>query len=172
MKAAEKTVDGFRFMPPGLRAWIGKSIPDGPFSGEIPWSPMKKPCREATFSLLTSAGISMKGDPRFDMEREKREPTWGDPTCREIRRDVTEADINADHLHVNTGYILEDMNVILPLLRFAEFEEEGVIGGLAPTNYSYYGFQMEPATLLREHLPGVAARMREEGVDAVLLTPA
>jgi D-proline reductase (dithiol) PrdB len=172
MNPVEKTVDGFRFMPPSLRAWIGKSIPEAPFSGEIPWTPLRRPCREATFSLMTSAGISMKSDPPFDMERETREPTWGDPTCREIRRDAAQADIRADHHHVNTAYMRADMNVIFPLQRFAELEADRVIGRLAPTSYSYYGFQMNPEALLRDHLPAVASRMRQEGVDAVLLTPA
>ncbi len=172
MKQEDKVVDGFRFMPPSLRAWIGQGIPEEPFSGEIPWTPMKRPCREATFALMTSAGISLKTDPPFDMEREKREPVWGDPSCREIRRDASGEDVNVNHLHVNTEIIRKDINVVLPLQRFAEFEAEGTIGRLAPTSYSYYGFQMNPEALLKENLPGVAARMREEGVEAVLLTPA
>jgi D-proline reductase (dithiol) PrdB len=172
MRQEEKVVDGFRFMPPSLRAWITKNIPEGPFSGHIPWTPLKKSLREACFSLMTSAGISMKIDPPFDMEREKREPIWGDPTCREIRRDATEADLDVNHLHVNTSYIKQDVNVILPIHRFAELEKEGIIGRLAPTCYSYYGFQMDPKVLLEESMPRVVSKMIEEGVEAVLLTPA
>jgi len=172
MKQEDKIVDGFRFMPPSLRAWIGQNIPEAPFSGQIPWTPFKKPMRDTTFSLMTSAGISMKHDPPFDMGREKREPTWGDPGYREIRRDATEADLDVNHLHVNTDYIKRDVNVILPIHRFAEMEKEGIIGRLAPTCYSYYGFQMNPKALLEESMPHVASRMREEGVEAVLLTPA
>jgi D-proline reductase (dithiol) PrdB len=172
MTEANKVVDGFRFMPPALRAWLGQSIPAAPYSGTIPWTPLRKPVRETTFALMTSAGISMKTDPPFDMEREKREPTWGDPTCRRIRRDAGQEDIQVHHLHINTDYIKRDLNVILPLNRFAEFEQEGIVGRLAPTSYSYYGFQMNPRALLEKTLPGVASRMREEGVEAVLLTPA
>lgn len=171
MNRENKVVDGFRFMPPGLKAYIGQNIPKEPFSGHIPWTPMKKPCREAMFSLMTSAGISMKKDPPFDMEREKREPTWGDPTHREISREATEADIDVNHLHVRTDYVKEDMNVILPVRRFAEFEKEGIIGRLAPTCYSFYGFQLNPKVLLEETMPRVLSRMKEEGVEAVLLTP-
>ncbi len=171
MREENKIVDGFRFMPPGLRAWIGRNIPAAPFAGAIPWTPMKKPCREATFSLMTSAGVSMKTDPPFDMEREKREPTWGDPSCREIPSWATEADIDVNHLHVKTDYVKQDLNVILPLRRFAEFEREGIIGKLAPTGYSFYGFQLNPRALLEESLPKVSSRMKEEGVEAVLLTP-
>jgi len=169
---SRKTVDGFRFLSPSLRAWLSNGIPKKQFSGYIPWTAMEKPVQQTTFSLMTSGGISRKTDPPFDMEREKREPTWGDPTHREIPRDATEADIHANHLHINTDFIKEDMNVILPLRRFAEFEEEGIIGKLAPTCYSYYGFQMDPKVLLEQTMPKVSSQMREEGVKAVLLTPA
>jgi hypothetical protein len=83
MERGEKRVDGFRFLPPGLRVWIRSFIPRGDFTGPIPWTPLAKPLRQATMGLVTSAGISLKTDPPFDMEREKREPTWGtDPSGR------------------------------------------------------------------------------------------
>ena len=171
MAETSKIVDGFLFLPPALRAWIGKDIPDQPFSGKIPWTPLDKSISDATFTLMTSAGISMKSDPPFDMEREKAEPAWGDPSYREIPKTATESDIEVGHLHVNTAYIKQDINVMLPLTRFQEFEQEGVIGKLAPTCYSYYGFQLDPTALLNETMPQVADRMRQENVEAVLLTP-
>ena len=172
MSDSEKQVDGFRFMPPSLSAWIGKDIPDQPYSGEIPWKPLGRPLEETAFTLVTTAGISMKSDPPFDLEREKREPGWGDPSFRKIPRTATEGDIEVNHLHINTGYIREDINVMLPLTRFAEFEKEGVIGNLAPTCYSFYGFQMDATALLTESVPQMADQMRQENVEAVLLTPA
>lgn len=167
-----KVVDGFRFLPPSLGAWIGKDIPDEPFSGHIPWTPLQKPISQTTFALMTSAGISMKTDPPFDVEREKREPAWGDPTSRKIPVTAGPADIDVNHLHINTDYIKQDINVILPLKRFREFEEEGLIGHLAATSYSYYGFQLDPEELLAQTMPGVVSSMKAEGVEAVLLTPA
>lgn len=172
MSEALKTVDGFRFMPPSLSAWVKKDIPDRPYSGKIPWTPLSKSIKETTFALVTTAGISLKTDTPFDMEREKTEPAWGDPSYREIPRTATEKDIEVSHLHINTDYIKQDINVILPLTRFEEFEKEGLIGKLAPTCYSYYGFQLDPTILLNETMPKVAGRMRQENVEAVLLTPA
>ena len=172
MDSPDKVVDGFRFMPPSLRAWISRDIPDKPFSGEIPWTPLKRPIKETTFSLITSAGISMKSDPPFNVEREKRDPAWGDPSRREIPKTAHESDIDVNHLHINTDYIKQDINVMLPLERFREFEEEGIIGRLAPTCYSYYGFQLDPKELLEQAMPKVASRMKGEEVEAVLLTPA
>jgi D-proline reductase (dithiol) PrdB len=172
MSAASKIVDGFRFMPPSLRHWIGRDIPNEEFSGHIPWTPLNKPLSEATFSLMTSAGINLKTDPPFDVEREKREPTWGDPSHREIPKTATAADIDVNHLHINTEYIKQDINVMLPLARFREFDEENVIGKLAATCYSYYGFQMDTKALIADTMPKVVEKMRKENVEAVLLTPA
>jgi D-proline reductase (dithiol) PrdB len=169
---SEKVVDGFRFMPPSLGAWIGASIPSEPFDGHIPWTQLQKPLSETTFALMTSAGISMRSDPPFDVEREKREPEWGDPTSRKIPSTAGQADIDVNHLHVNTDYIKQDMNVILPVTRFKEFEKEGIIGRLADTSYSFYGYQPPyPRELIGETAPAVAADMIKEGVEAVLLTP-
>lgn len=171
MPESSKIVDGFLFLPPALRVWISKDIPDQPFNGRIPWTPLDKLISETTFTLMTSAGISMKSDPPFDMDREKAEPTWGDPSYRKIPKTVTQNDIEVNHLHVNTAYIRQDLNVIFPIARFQEFEQEGLIGKLAPTSYSYYGYQTDPTVLLNETMPQVAERMRQENVEAVLLTP-
>ena len=167
-----KMVDGFRFLPPGLKAWMKTFIPDEDFKGTIPWTPMSKPLNQATLALVTSAGISLKTDPPFDMEREKKEPTWGDRSFRAISRGTTEEDIEVNHLHINTAYIKQDINVILPLARMAEFEQEKIIGRLASTAYSFYGFQWQNTDFLKEAIEPISKKMKLEGVEAVLLTPA
>ena len=172
MNDRAKVVDGFRFMPPALRAWLIKDIPDIKFTGDIPWTPLKKPIAQANFSLMTSAGISLKRDEPFNTDREKSEPTWGYPTHREIPWDTEETGIEVNHLHIDTGYIKEDLNVMLPMKRFREFEDEGIIGHLARTCYSYYGYQLDLSYLLEQTMPKVAAKMKQEGVEAVMLTPA
>ena len=172
MDKTEKVVNGFRFLPPSLGAWFAKDIPAQPFSGDIPWTPLKGPISETTFALMTSAGISMKTDPPFDVEKEKREPLWGDPSSRRIPASASEKDIDVNHLHINTDYIKQDINVMLPSKRFQEFEKEGIIGRMAPTCYSYYGFQMDPTELLERTMPKIADQMQAENVEAVLLTPA
>jgi len=172
MKENEKIVDGFRFLPPSLRAWVRTFIPEEEFKGYIPWTPMPKPLSQATLSLVTTAGISLKSDPPFDMEREEREATWGDRSFRMIPRGTTEKDIEVNHLHINTRYIKQDINVMLPLTRMAEFEKEGIIGRLAPTSYSFYGFQWKNTDFLKESIEPISKKMKQEGVEAVLLTPA
>ena len=172
MDKGERRVDGFRFLPPGLAAWIRTYIPKEDFSGPIPWTPLRKPLKEATMALVTSAGISLRSDRPFDMEREKREPSWGDPTYRALPKGTTASDIQVHHLHINTAPIVQDINVVLPLTRMAEFEKEGIIGRLTPTAYSFYGFQWNGTGFLKQAIEPMAKTMREEGVDAVFLTPA
>ncbi len=172
MDGEEKRVDGFRFLPPGLAAWVRKLIPGEDFRGPIPWTSMSKTLNQTTIALVTSAGISLKEDTPFDMEREKKDPLWGDRSYRALPRETTERDIDVNHLHINTTYIQKDLNVILPLARMAEFEEERRIGRLAPTAYSFYGFQWQNTDFLDEAILPISKKMRSEGVEAVLLTPA
>ena len=167
-----KMVDGFRFLPPGLKAWMKTFIHDEDFKGTIPWTPMSKPLNQTTLALVTSTGISLKTDPPFDMEREKKDPLWGDRSFRAIPRGTTEKEIDVNHLHINTNLVKQDINVILPLARMAEFEKEKIIGRLAPTAYSFYGFQWQSTDFLSEAIEPISKRMKKEGVEAVFLTPA
>jgi len=172
MELNERIVDGFRFLPPGLRAWVKTFIPDEDFKGSIPWTSMSKPLSKVTVALVTSAGISLKSDPPFNVEREKREPIWGDRSFRIVPRGTTEKDIDVNHLHINTTYIKQDINVILPLARMAEFEKEEIIGHLAPNAYSFYGFQWQNNDFLKEAIEPISKKMKLESVEAVFLTPA
>ncbi|MFB3884091.1 MAG: glycine/sarcosine/betaine reductase selenoprotein B family protein [Thermodesulfobacteriota bacterium] len=172
MEHEEKMVDGFRFLPPGLKAWVQSFIPEEEFEGSLPWTPMSKPLSQTTIALVTSAGISLKSDPPFDMEREKKEPLWGDRSFRMIPTGTTEKEIDVNHLHINTSYIKRDINVMLPLARMAELEKERIIGRLAPTAYSFYGFQWQNTDFLLEAFEPISEKMKVEEVEAVLLTPA
>jgi D-proline reductase (dithiol) PrdB len=172
MEQNGKIVDGFRFLPPGLKAWVQTFIPEEEFKGSIPWTPLSEPLNQTTIALVTSAGVSLKSGPPFDMEREKREPLWSDRSFRMIPRGTTENDIDVNHLHINTSYIKRDLNVMLPLARMAEFEKEKIIGCLAPTAYSFYGFQWQNTDFLSEAFEPISKKMKIEEVGAVLLTPA
>jgi D-proline reductase (dithiol) PrdB len=172
MENTETTVDGFRYLPPGLAAWIQTFIPEENFKGPIPWTPLEKPLAQSKVALVTSAGISRPPDPPFNMEREKREPYWGDPTSRFLPADTAEADIRVDHLHINTSYILQDIDVILPIRRLHELARDEIVGNAAETHYSFYGFQWERNGFIEQGIAPMAERMKKEEVEAVLLTPA
>ncbi len=164
-------VDSFKFLPGSIAAYyrnlaVLKADP-------IPWTPLRKPLSETRFALVTTAGIYVEGAaPGFDQEGERRNPMWGDPTFRRIPRDVRTEQIGASHLHLNNRDLQADLNVVLPVHRFAELEDEGGIDSLAPTSYSFMGYQMDNREWREKYAPEVAGLMKDEAVDAVLLTPA
>ena len=163
-------VDSFKWMPPSLAGYY-QNLPVEREEA-FPWTPLAKPLNRCRFALVTTAGVYVPGrEPPFDSEREEKEPTWGDPSYRAIPRDTPQEKIGACHLHINNRDLLADVNIVLPLDRFRELEEAGEIGSLAPTHYSFMGYQLNTAEWRERYAPEVAQRLRQEEVDAVFLTP-
>jgi D-proline reductase (dithiol) PrdB len=167
-------VDSFKFLPRIIGAYyrMTKREPEFP----IPWTPLPGSLSECKFGLITSGGLYHKGvEPPFDIEREKREPTWGDPTYRTLPSDIKQSDLGASHLHINTQGVLEDVNILLPIHRFRELVDEGSIAGLAENAYSFMGYQGYPPDTYAwqdRYGPEVAEKLKAEEVNCVLLTPA
>ena len=57
------------------------------------------------------------------------------------------------------------------LERARELVQRGELGGLGPSCYSFMGALRDVARLESQTGPEVAERLREEGVDAALITP-
>ena len=167
------TVDSFKFLPRLIGAVYKTMEVRSELS--IPWTPLVLPLSECKFGLITSGGLYQRGvEPPFDLERERQEPTWGDPTYRIIPSDITQAELGISHLHINNEPVALDINVLLPIQRFQELAEEGRIGGIAKHHYSFMGYQSYPpdTTAWREvYGPQVAEKLKAEGVQCVLLTP-
>lgn len=164
-------IDSYRFVDFATRqlmkAWAGREEP-----GVIPFTPLSKPLRDCTVALLSTAGIARNSDKPFDQEGERRNPWWGDPSFREIPLGTTEKDIRIYHLHIDPRFGEADLDVVLPMRRLAELAGEGFVGRPAPTHYSTMGYILDPTELLEKTAPAIAARMREDGVDAAALVPA
>ncbi len=165
-------VDALRFTGRTIGRLITDQIEaDKPYA-EVPWTPFEMPLREAKVALLTTAGVSMRGDAPFDMDRERQRPTWGDPSWRAIRPDATAEGVEINHLHIDTGYARRDLNVALPLDRLRELVDAGEVGASAETHYSIMGFQgNDPMRVVRTSADAIAASLRVEGVDLLLLAP-
>lgn len=167
-----KEVDPWRFTGSFLSNLLGKSIPAEPSHAPIPWTPFVGPLSGAKVALLSTAGISMKGDVPFDMDFERQHPTRGDASFRRLHADATADRIEANHLHIDTGYIERDLNVALPLDRLRELVSQGQVGAMAETHYSIMGFQgADSSQLENESAPAIAEIMRSEEVDLALLAP-
>ncbi len=163
-------VDSYKWLPPSLKGFfVAMEIPR---YDSVPWTPFTKPLAEATIALVTTAGINVRGvEPPFDYESEWDHPMTGDPTFRTLPRDLRQEQVQTGHLHINNDDIDTDVNICLPVARMRELEAEGVIGRLAERNYSFMGYQPDTTHWRERYAPEVAAKMREDGVDAVLLTP-
>jgi D-proline reductase (dithiol) PrdB len=167
-----RTVDPWRFTGSFLRRILEARIPAEPAHAPIPWTPVSKRLAASRVALLSTAGISMKGDTPFDMEGERKRPTWGDPSWRRLRADATAETIEANHLHIDTGYIQRDLDVALPLDRLRELVAAGEVGEIASSHYSIMGYQGADTTALETRgAPEIAAAMKSEEVDLALLAP-
>ncbi len=165
------TVDSYKFLPRSFRAGYEAT----PMQAETPvWSAMKRPVEQSSIALLTSAGLYLKdSQPPFDVERERQNPLWGDPTYRVIPKNVRQEEIAATHLHLNTRDFYVDLNVVLPVSRLRELEAEGRVGRAAEEHYSFMGFQARGAEEWRtKDGPEVARRLLDAEVDALVLSPA
>ena len=126
-----------------------------------PW--VKPPALvNARVAIVTTAGLHRKGDRPFG-------PRATD--YRIIPGGTAAAGLVMSHQSVNfdrSGF-QEDHNVAFPIDRLNELAKEGVIGSVAAYHYSFMG-----ATTVEELEPRareLAGLLKQDGVDAVLLTP-
>jgi D-proline reductase (dithiol) PrdB len=135
---------------------------------EIPWSPPVKKLGESKVALVTTAGVHHTWQTPFDM----KDP-MGDPTFRELKTNDPERELMITHDYYDHADADRDINVVFPVDRLEEFRNEGLIGELSDIHYSFMGHIEGPhlATLRGETGPEVARRLRQQGVDVVLLTP-
>jgi D-proline reductase (dithiol) PrdB len=138
---------------------------------QIPWTPLAKPLADCRVALVSSAGIARHDQPPFDQELERRDPWWSDQSWRPIPRNTAEADVGIYHLHIDPRFGQQDLDCVLPLRRLQELSDDGIVGGVAATHYSFMGYILEPRQLLASTAPAIAAGMVEEGVDVAVLVP-
>jgi D-proline reductase (dithiol) PrdB len=166
-------VDSYRFLPRSFRPlYEGR----GAFPGEeqTVWAPFEKRLQESRIALLTSAGLYLKKtQPSFDVERERANPEWGDPTWRSIPAGAEPADLAVAHLHINDEDLLADPQIALPARLLDELAAEHVIGGATPEHLSVMGYQDRSLEGWRdETVHELVARLREQAADGLILAPA
>jgi D-proline reductase (dithiol) PrdB len=75
--------------------------------------------------------------------------------------------------HVSVNYdrsgFQEDVNVVFPLARLRELEEQGIVGSIAGFHYSFMG--AAPIRALETKARELAGLLKKDRVDAVLLSP-
>ncbi len=160
--------------------WVEESLPDYragrmqeivkkyPFvvSGDVPWTPYQGLPSKQTFALVTSGGLYLKGSqPPFDTVS-----IHGDASIREIPKTVRQEDLGIAHAHYDHSLAEQDINIIFPIKRFIELENEGIIGKVAETHYSF-SYVNDVVPLVTETVPKFISRIKAEGVDVLFLVP-
>jgi D-proline reductase (dithiol) PrdB len=159
-------VDSYRFLPRSFRA--GYEL--APTNEPQVWTPFEPRLADATIALLTSAGLYIDGEqPPFDLDRERAEPTWGDPTHRVIPRE--HSPLAMAHLHVNNADVLADNEIALPLRTLDTLVADGVVGASSASHYSVMGFQGNLDTWRAETAPAIVEHCRAEHTDGIVLAP-
>ena len=134
----------------------------------VPCAPLRKPLNEARLALVTTAGLHAPEQPGFDQSIK-----MGDPSFREIPNTIETQSLIEGHRssafdHAGIG---ADRNLAFPLDRFRELVERGEVGELNHRHFSFMGSIVGPRRLIEETAVEAARRLREDRVDAVLLTP-
>ncbi|MGH9002843.1 MAG: hypothetical protein ACRDYV_06915, partial [Acidimicrobiia bacterium] len=108
-------IDSFRFLPRSFVPMYENPVPVPGEEDEV-WAPLPTRLARARLALVTSAGLYLEGDQEpFDVERERREPLWGDPTHRVLPTSLAGRALGMTHLHVNPDDVLADPEIALPL---------------------------------------------------------
>lgn len=160
--------------------WVGESLPDYlagkmehivkkyPFitPDDIPWTPyIGKPAAQK-FGLITSGGLYLK-DSQVPFDTSS---IHGDTSYRELPKTVRQEDVGIAHKHYDHSLAKQDLNIIYPIQRFAELEEEGIIGRLADVNYSL-SYVNDAVTLVEKTVPQLIKGIREQSIDVMFLVP-
>ncbi len=126
------------------------------------WAPVTKELKDMTVALATAAGVHLKSDKRFNLA--------GDFTYRLVPGDGKTSDMMVSHGGYDNGDVNKDINAMFPIDRLRELAEAGFIKAVAKTHIGFMGGGGNQQKFREETGPEVAKILKEEGVDAVLMT--
>ncbi|WP_053057526.1 glycine/sarcosine/betaine reductase selenoprotein B family protein [Rubrobacter aplysinae] len=132
---------------------------------------LDKPLSEARIALVTTGGVHLPEDDRFDID----DPA-GDCSYREIPTDSPGLDgLTWTHAYFadrrSGSSHREDLDCVFPLWTMLGLVEEGVVGGLNRRHFSFMGAIHDTTGLEERTAPEVSGLLAEDAADAVLLTP-
>jgi D-proline reductase (dithiol) PrdB len=138
------------------------------FSAQVndgaPFALLGKPLSACRLAIVTTAGLHRRSDRPFGP---------GEQTARAIPADTSTSEIvqSQTSLGFDRAPIMRDLNITFPIDRLRELVARGALGGLGPNNYSVMGALRDTARIESETGPDLAQRLRDDGTDAVLITP-
>ena len=129
-----------------------------------PFTRLPRPLAAGRLAIVTTAGLHRRADRPFGP---------GDQTYRVIPADTPLAEIVQSHTSLGFDRVPQmlDPNISFPVDRLRELVARGELGGTAPHHYSFMGALRDLRRIQEDTGPEVGRRLRDEGVDAVLITP-
>ena len=131
---------------------------------EIPFSYPEKPLYEGRLALVTTGGVHLPEQARFDID-----DPLGDCSYREIPGDARDLTWTHSYYAPDRGGV--DLDCVFPLWTLRGLVAEGTVGELNNRHFSFMGAIQHPGPLVEETAPEIAYKLLEDRVDAVLLTP-
>ncbi len=128
---------------------------------DTPWSPFSKRLSESKVAVLTTGGVYVEGQEPFN--------TDGDWSYREIDLATPLDQLRVAHTHYDTAGVAEDVDSVLAMHRLQEMVSDGMVGEALTPTYSFMGYIPDPSGLMEVTGPEVAGRLKEEGVDGVVI---
>lgn len=153
--------------PPLFNQWVKRA--EFIEFDDSPWTPLDKDVSLCRLALITTGGVHLKSQPPFNMF-----DGAGDPTFREIPADVSPSELIITHNYYDRSGANKDVNVVFPIERVLELKQSGEIGDVNYRHFSFMGHVMHHHidVLMKETAPRVAAELKSDRVDIVILTPA
>lgn len=134
---------------------------------DAPWTQATTPLSARRVALVTTSGLHVRSDTPFISAHH-----GNDVSYRVIPSDAPPGELLMSHpsISFDRSGIQQDVNITFPVDRLRELRERGDVGSLATNYYSFHGAIRDHRALSADTAPEVARRLREDGVDTVLLT--
>ncbi|MEW6128278.1 MAG: glycine/sarcosine/betaine reductase selenoprotein B family protein [Acidobacteriota bacterium] len=132
----------------------------------VPFTPFDRELNKSRIVLVTAAGVHHKSQEPFNIGDE-----LGDLTFRVIEGNVDVEDLMVTHHHYDHTDADRDINVVFPIERLRELQNEGFIGEVASEHIGYMGYSMQLKKMYEEVAPQIAGYVdKQVRADAVILT--
>ncbi len=123
----------------------------------------EKPLKESRLALVTTGGVHLPEQPRFDID----DPA-GDCSYREIPASADGLTWTHAYYRPDEG---SDLDAVFPLQTLRGLVRDDVVGELSGRHFSFMGAIHDPTPLVENTAPEVAGKLVEDHVDIALLTP-
>lgn len=133
-----------------------------PITPQPVWTPVTKELKDMKIAIATAAGVHLKSDKRFNLA--------GDFTFRRVPGDAPSSELMVSHGGYDNGDVNKDINCMFPIDRLKELAAEGFIKSVAETHIGFMGGGGNQEKFKNVTGPEIARILKEEGVDAVLMT--